>query len=76
MEIPALLLQNMELFLIERFGTFSIGCNTHNFHDTTTIEGDDIRNRFPGGDSVTYEFSIGSSNVIMPSNTKTTAFSL
>jgi hypothetical protein len=43
-----------------------------NNHGTTTIEGDDLRNRFPGGDSVTYEFSIGSSNVIVTNLTKST----
>ncbi|MEI6260577.1 MAG: hypothetical protein WCR46_11805 [Deltaproteobacteria bacterium] len=35
-----------------------------------TIEGDDLRNRFPGGDSVLYEFSIGSSSVIVANLTK------
>jgi len=39
---------------------------------TTTIEGDDLQNRFPGGAPVTYEFSIGSSNVIVTNLTKST----
>ncbi len=39
---------------------------------TTTIEGNDLRNRFPSGTPVTYEFSIGSSNVIVTNLTKST----
>ena len=39
---------------------------------TTTIEGDDLQNRFPGGVPVTYEFSIGSSNMIVTNLTKST----
>jgi hypothetical protein len=36
------------------------------------IEGDDLQGRFPGGVPVTYEFSIGSSNVIVTNLTKST----
>jgi hypothetical protein len=39
---------------------------------TTTIEGRDIQIRFPGGVPVTYEFSIGSSNVVVTNLTKST----
>ena len=38
-------------------------------HGTTTIDGGDLRNRFPGGVPVTYEFSIGSSSAIVTSLT-------
>jgi hypothetical protein len=43
-----------------------------NNHGTTTIEGDDLRNRFPGGDSVTYEFSIDSPSAVVTNLTKST----
>jgi hypothetical protein len=43
-----------------------------NNHGTTTIEGSDLWNRFPGGNSVSYEFSIGSSSVIVTNLTKST----
>jgi hypothetical protein len=43
-----------------------------NNNGTTTIEGNDLRNRFPSGTPVTYEFSIGSSNVIVTNLTKST----
>ena len=39
-------------------------------HGTTTIEGDDLKNRFPGGVPVTYEFSIGSSSAVVTNLTK------
>ena len=41
-------------------------------HGTTTIEGDDLKSRFSGGVPVTYEFSIGSSNVVVTNLTKST----
>jgi hypothetical protein len=41
-------------------------------HGTSTIEGDDLKNRFPGGFPVTYEFSIGSSSVVVTNLTKST----
>jgi hypothetical protein len=41
-----------------------------NNHGTTTIEESDLRNRFAGGDPVTYEFSIGSSSVVVTNLTK------
>jgi hypothetical protein len=41
-------------------------------HGTTTIEGNDLRNRFPGGTTVTYEFSIGSTSVVVTNLTKST----
>ncbi len=41
-------------------------------HGTTTIEGNDLKNRFPGGVPVTYEFSIGSSSVVVTNLTKST----
>jgi len=37
-----------------------------------TVEGDDLRNIFPGCDSVLYEFSIGSSSVVVTNLTKST----
>ena len=43
-----------------------------NNHGTTTIEGNDLRNRFPSGTPVTYEFSIGSTNVVVTNLTKST----
>ena len=43
-----------------------------NSHGTTTIEGNDLQNRFSGGVPVTFEFSIGSSNVIVTNLTKST----
>ena len=43
-----------------------------NNHGTTTIEGDDLKTRFSGGDPVTYEFSIGSSSVVVTNRTKST----
>jgi hypothetical protein len=39
-------------------------------HGTTTIEGDDLKKRFPGSVPVTYEFSIGSSSVVVTNLTK------
>ena len=39
-------------------------------HGTTTIEGIDLRNRFPGGTPVTYEFSIGSSSAVVTNLTE------
>jgi len=39
-------------------------------HGTTTIEGNDLRNRFSGGVPVMYEFSIGSSSVLITNLTK------
>ena len=39
-------------------------------HGATSIQGDVLKNRFPGGDPVTYEFSIGSSNAIVTNLTK------
>ncbi len=39
---------------------------------TTTIEGGDLKNRFPDGVPVTYEFSIGSSSVVVTNLTKST----
>ena len=41
-----------------------------NNYGTTTIEGDDLQNRFPGGVPVTYEFSIGSSIAVVTNLTK------
>jgi hypothetical protein len=41
-------------------------------HGTTTIEGNDLKNRFLGGTPVTYEFSIGSSSVVVTNLTKST----
>ena len=41
-----------------------------NNYGTTTIEGDDLQNRFPGGVPVTYEFSIGSSSAVVTNLTK------
>ena len=41
-------------------------------HGTTTIEGIDLRNRFPGGTTVTYEFSIDSSSAIVTNLTEST----
>jgi chitodextrinase len=43
-----------------------------NNHGTTTIEGNDLRNRFPGGTPVTYEFSIGSPIVVVTNLTEST----
>jgi len=43
-----------------------------NNNGTTTIEGDDLKSRFSGGTPVAYEFSIGSSNVIVTNLTKST----
>jgi len=39
---------------------------------TTTIEGNDLKNRFSAGVPVTYEFSIGSSSVVVTNLTKST----
>ena len=39
-------------------------------HGTTTIEGDDLMNRFAGGFPVTYEFSIGSTSAVVTNLTK------
>ena len=41
-----------------------------NNYGTTTIEGDNLQNRFPGGVPVTYEFSIGSSIAVVTNLTK------
>ncbi len=41
----------------------------HN-HGTTTIKGNDLMNRFPGGTTVTYEFSIVSTNAVVTNLTK------
>jgi|GEM_PF-1098100 len=41
-------------------------------HGTTTIEGNDLKNRFPGGVPVTYEFSIGSTSAVVTNLTKST----
>jgi hypothetical protein len=41
-------------------------------HGTTIIEGSALQNRFPGGVPVTYEFSIGSSSVVVTNITKST----
>ena len=41
-----------------------------NNYGTTTIEGDDLQNRFSGGTPVTYEFSIGSTSVVVTNLTK------
>ncbi len=41
-------------------------------HGTTTIEGSDLRNRFPSATPVTYEFSIGSSIAVVTNLTKST----
>jgi hypothetical protein len=41
-----------------------------NNYGTTTIEGDDLQNRFPDGVPVTYEFSIGSSIAVVTNLTK------
>jgi hypothetical protein len=41
-------------------------------HGTTTIEGDDLKNRFLGGVPVTYEFTIGSSSAVVTNLTKST----
>ena len=41
-------------------------------HGTTTIEGDYLKNRFSAGVPVTYEFSIGSSSVVVTNLTKST----
>ena len=41
-------------------------------HGTTTIEGSALKNRFSGGVPVTYEFSIGSSSVVVTNLTKST----
>jgi hypothetical protein len=43
-----------------------------NNHGTTTIEGGDLRNRFPGGTPVTYEFSIGSLSAVVTNLTEST----
>jgi hypothetical protein len=43
-----------------------------NNHSTTTIEGIDLRNRFPGGTPVTYEFSIGSPSAVVTNLTEST----
>jgi hypothetical protein len=43
-----------------------------NNHGTTTIEGIDLRNRFPGGTPVTYEFSIGSPSAVVTNLTEST----
>ena len=43
-----------------------------NSHGTTTIEGNDLQNRFLGGVPVTFEFSIGSSSVLVTNLTKST----
>ncbi len=43
-----------------------------NNHGTTTIEGNDLRNRFPSGTPVTYEFSIGSPIVVVTNLTEST----
>jgi len=43
-----------------------------NNHGTTTIEGNDLRNRFPGGTPVTYEFSIGSPSAVVTNLTEST----
>jgi CheY-specific phosphatase CheX len=37
---------------------------------TTTIEGNDLKNRFPIGTPVTYEFSISSTSVVVTNLTK------
>ncbi|MFH0995462.1 MAG: DUF1566 domain-containing protein [Pseudomonadota bacterium] len=41
-------------------------------HGTTIIDGYDLRNRFPGGAPVTYEFSIGSSSAVVTNLTEST----
>jgi hypothetical protein len=41
-------------------------------HGTTTIEGNELKNRFIGGTPVTYEFSIDSTNVVVTNLTKST----
>jgi hypothetical protein len=41
-------------------------------HGTTTIEGNDLKNRFLGGVPVTYEFTIGSSSAVVTNLTKST----
>ncbi len=41
-----------------------------NNHGTTTIERNDLRNRFPGGTPVTYEFSIVSSSAVVTNLTE------
>ena len=43
-----------------------------NNHGTTTIERNDLRNRFPGGIPVTYEFSIGSLSAVVTNLTEST----
>ena len=43
-----------------------------NNYSTTTIEGDDLQYRFSGGVPVTYEFSIGSSSLVVTNLTKST----
>ena len=43
-----------------------------NSNGTTTIEGNDLKNRFLGGTPVTYEFSIGSTSVVVTNLTKST----
>jgi len=39
-------------------------------HGTVTIEGNNLQNRFQSGVTVMYEFSIGSSNMIITNLTK------
>ena len=43
-----------------------------NSNGTTTINGNDLKNRFLGGTPVTYEFSIGSTSVVVTNLTKST----
>jgi hypothetical protein len=54
--------------LIPEYGS-AIALKLYN-HGTTTIEGDELKNRFAGGIPVTYEFSIGSSSVVVTNLTK------
>jgi hypothetical protein len=39
-------------------------------HGTTTIVGDELKNRFPGGSPVTYEFTIGSTSAVVTNLTE------
>ena len=54
--------------LIPEYGS-AIALKLYN-HGTTTIEGNELKNRFAGGIPVTYEFSIGSSSVVVTNLTK------